>query len=424
MLFVLYFLFLSAYSVFSYIFTDLNLVLSTNSFYWNFQRKMWQWHSESDLLTILYAILILGMFLIYLRFLYSDYKRKVETSDFFWFILLILPLVFSYNALSYDIFNYLFNSKMVLVYGANPHVQTALDFGGDLWLRFMHNVHTPAPYGYGWTALSLIPGFLGFQKLIPSLLAFRLFNIFGLFLLYFALQHLSQTIYKKELSLQKIGILFLNPLFLIEVISNYHNDIWMLVPAIFSVSYLLRALSFSKNERKAQLKFFLFSLLLLFVSISIKLVTVTLLPVFFIVLFLLFFIDKLTYMLQKKITIPIPEFFISQGLRWVTQYLERFIPIILVFLLFIPLLTSRSQQFHPWYLTWILVWMPFIEVKIIRNTIILFSVSSLLRYIPWIYNGFEYSDQILQNQKLITWIIPTVYLFTNLRKTVSNLFKK
>ncbi len=65
---------------------------------------------------------------------------------------------------SYDVFNYLFNAKMVWIYQVNPHIHAAIEFSRDPMLRFMQNVHTPAPYGYGSTALSLIPGLTWFTK--------------------------------------------------------------------------------------------------------------------------------------------------------------------------------------------------------------------------------------------------------------------
>ena len=75
------------------------------------------------------------------------------------------------------------------------------------------------------------------------------------------------------------------------------------------------------------------------------------------------------------------------------------------------MLTSRSQQFHPWYLSWSLVWLPVIKNKVWRNTLLLFSISSLVRYLPWMLeNG--YNPQILLKQKLITWIQLALTLFS------------
>src|SRR3990172_6981226 len=113
------------YSVYSFSQTDPNQVFFSQSWYWQFQKFMWR----------------LGF----------------------------------QERLSSDIYNYIFNAKMVWVYGANPHRQVALNFPDDQWLRFMHNTHTPAPYGYGWTMLSLVPSVIGQNHLKLTLLLVKMF---------------------------------------------------------------------------------------------------------------------------------------------------------------------------------------------------------------------------------------------------------
>ncbi len=71
--------------------------------------------------------------------------------------------------------------------------------------------------------------------------------------------------------------------------------------------------------------------------------------------------------------------------------------------LFVPLLTPRAQQFHPWYLLWSLLWLPVVESRWWRVLIISLSVSSLLRYMPWLFEG-GYTTAVHQNQLLITWV--------------------
>ena len=69
------------------------------------------------------------------------------------FGLSLAALLPSYPALSHDIFNYIFNAKMVVDYHANPHVMVAMDFPNDPWLRFMHNVHRITSYNVCYTKL-------------------------------------------------------------------------------------------------------------------------------------------------------------------------------------------------------------------------------------------------------------------------------
>lgn len=409
--FALFFLFILSYTIFSYALTDPNLVLTTNQLYWSFQQFMWRnlYHDEK-LLSYLFISIVIGLFIVYAH-IYSELNEKKERVRFtlknkyvIAYLTILVLLIFSYNALSHDIFNYAFNAKMVVEYQANPHTQVALTFQEDNWLRFMHNVHTTAPYGYGWTALSLLIYLFGFGKLLPTLVAFKIASVISIAFLWYALEHLSETLNNRRLYVYELALVFLNPLFLIEVVSNFHNDLWMMAPVVLATSYMVRVVT-QKLSNKQLCMYSVFSILLLAFSISIKIVTILLVPFFVFLLGKKLVLQKLPY---NRILSVVAD----RILVWATKY----VPLIFALVLFIPLFTSRSQQFHPWYLTWVLVWIPFIESKLIRTTILVFSFSSLLRYVPWLYNSFEYGDEVIRNQKLLSWGLPALYFFTNLRK--------
>lgn len=367
------------YALFSYSLTDPNLVITSWQPYWRFQQWMWvHFFQNAQLLTITYGLLITSFFGVYftgLRLLKQSTQpiQPQQLKKLFIAILLaISPLFLSYNALSHDIFNYMFNAKMVLIYQANPHVTVALDYASDNWTRFMHNTHTPAPYGYGWTALSLIPYALGFSKFLSTWLLFRAFALLSIGLLFLVLQKLSQVMLKKDLSPFAYWLVFLNPLLLIEVISNQHNDLWMMVPALASMLLILE-----KPKKQLWGKLLLSAVLLAF-SASIKFATLVLAPIWVIgVLRLLW-----------------PTW--RQKVSWPTLALFSSI------LLFLPLLTARSQQFLPWYLLWSLVWLPLIKPRLWRAWLVAFSVSALVRYIPWLLAG-GFTDQVLAQQKWLVW---------------------
>ncbi|MBD3279175.1 MAG: hypothetical protein GF390_00505 [Candidatus Pacebacteria bacterium] len=388
--FTSYFILLASYAWFSYSLTTPNLILSNWEPYWRWQLWMWQaFFNNRDLLVKVYFSLIMLLFANYgliIKFT-RQLKAKWQYSWLVVFLLIISPLICSYNALSHDVFNYIFNAKMVWIYQANPHVKVALDYVHiDDWVRFMHNIHTPAPYWYGWTALSLLPYILGFNKFLPTWIIFRLFSVLSVGLLFAALQYLAHQ-QKKSLSLWQLSLVFFNPLFLIEIISNSHNDLWMLVPAMFSLALVV-------PKQKTQLKTsqLLLSGLLMAFSISTKYATAVLLPIW-----LLLILNQQHWLtsIKQKLTTLINQF----NKHW---------PLLASMLLFLPLLTARSQQFHPWYLSWSLVWLPLINNKTWRNTLLLFSFTSLLRYLPWLQTG-EFDELILQQQNLITWGIPVGY---------------
>lgn len=268
---------------------------------------------------------------------------------------------------------------MVLIYHSNPHIHTALEFSGDPLLRFMNNTHTTAPYGYLWTALSLLPYLLGLNKFLLTFFAFKFFALLALLLALL----ISEKFFKK-VNYRQLAIFFFNPLVLIEVVSSAHNDLWMLVPALLAV-YLANNLGQQK-----WLKILSIIALMTF-SILIKYSTLALVPL---ILYSLLK-DKLGRLGKLNL--------------WQYQYE------LMSLALFVPLLTERSRQFLPWYLLWPLIFVPLVKNKWWRNLLIVFSLSSLLRYLPWFYLipwmsfGMDTSAQIIW-EKAITWLIPAFYL--------------
>jgi hypothetical protein len=379
--FSLYFLLFLGYALFSYSLTSPNLVLSTNPTFWKFQTWMWATFFENaELLTKTYLGLMIGIFLSYAFFVLQFLRIKISGSVTIlaMVVFLSLPLLASNNALSYDVFNYIFNAKMVMSYDANPHAQVALDFATDPWVRFMHNTHTPAPYGYGWTLLSLIPFGLGMGKFVLTWLSFRIFSLIGFL-------GLGLVFLKTKLNKNNLILFLFNPLVLIEVISNSHNDFWMIFPAIVALILVAK-----KQNKKFYMIGVFTSFALLFLSISIKLATVALLPVWLLILF------------RKKLK-SIPRIF-SLTKHWALTS---------SIIMFLPLLSARAQQFHPWYLIWPLAFIPLFGknrlAKVWRNSLLILSVSSMIRYAPFLWQG-NFDGDVLMWQKSITFIPFILYL--------------
>jgi len=103
------------------------------------------------------------------------------------------------------------------------------------------------------------------------------------------------------------------------------------------------------------------------------------------------------------------------------------IPLSLESSLFLLLFSARSRQFLPWYLSWSLIWLPLLLPQAQKITLglvrvdrgdklswlakvtfywtlwlVSFSLSSLLRYLPWLFYD-NYTAQIILEQKAITW---------------------
>ncbi len=283
----------------------------------------------------------------------------------------------SYNALSHDIFNYMFNARMVVKYDVNPHETTALWFPYDPWTRFMHNTHTTAPYGYLWTGMSVVVYLLGMGKFLVTWLLFKGMGVLS----YLLLLWVYVRLYGKEHAIapQTLAVLFLNPLVLIEVASSAHNDLWMLVPALVSFWML--------TKPKLTTKTLVLAGSFLLLSILIKVATIVLLP-----LWLVLVIVKL------KIVHRLPKVFQKMSTQ-IVAYWPDWASVVL----FVPLLTERSQYFHPWYLLWSLVWLPLVRWQLWKVFLLALSVSSLLRYVPWLWAG-GFPPEVLLQQKLTTWL--------------------
>jgi hypothetical protein len=428
-LLIAWFVILGVWSIFSYSLTDHNLTLTSWAGYWSLQNWLWEvFFTNRLLLASTFGIVVVSWFVTYGLLLKKIWERELSIRAV-WVILLLSAsiLLLSYNALSHDVFNYIFNARIVLEYGANPHQAVALDFPYDLWTRFMHNTHTPAPYGYGWTAISLLPGWLGADTFILNWLLFRVVSICSLVLLADVLVRLLK-LRKAEKRSFWLAVVVLNPLVLVEVISNTHNDLWMMVPALWSL-YLL--------DRYTSKKMVALSLALLLLSISVKLVTVVLFPVWLLLTLKNFtsiqkyveskavqFISRALRKGLQKVGVGSPDQSVvyadgverepaavrtlvaAQG-KFLTDTLNAWWPTAAALSLFVPLLTERSTYFHPWYLVWVVVFLPFLQPRVLQLLLIFFSISSLLRYLPWLYVG-EYTAEVLQNRVLITWVFPVI----------------
>jgi len=386
------FLFLSysLYSLFTFGLTTPNLILISQKWFADFQYFMWEIFFHNRQLTVIVYLALISLIWLATWLLLKNLTCKLNLKNSLIILLFIIsPLILSYNALSADVFNYIFNAKMVVYYQANPHQKTAIDYSYDDWTRFMHNVHTPAPYGYGWTIFSLIPYCLSFNKFTLTWMIFRILSVISLILLLIITFALAKKT-KIKLTWQKLGWIIFNPLLLIEIVSNSHNDLWMMIPALWSLLLIL------KNKNNLKWKNLLLSVLLLGFSISTKMATLVITPIWFGLL-----VAQLKPKLMKN----------SLG----KLFLENW-PTITSILMFLPLLTPRSKQFLPWYLTWALVFLPLCKNKIWKTLLISLSFSSLLRYLPWMLNN-AYSPEIIVQQKYVTWLLPIpLLLFIRLGK--------
>lgn len=348
-LFIFFYTFLLfCLAIFSYSQIDLNLTLTGNTTYQFFQNYLiYLGYYNRPLSTLIYAFILFLLFLFYILLLKFVEQKKLSFSHIQPFIVIsIIVLFFSYPAFSHDLFNYMFDARIVTKYYANPYVVKALDFPEDLWIRFMHWVHRTYPYGPIWLLVTLPFSFFGFEKFVPTLFTFKimfiLFHIGNIFFIYKILkERLPQYVI--------VGMTFyaLNPLVVIESLVSPHNEVIMLF-------FLLASLYFAFIKRNA-----LSGIIYLLLSAGVKFVTITIFPL----LLLEKFLGK-----NKK-----------SKRKW---YL------ILIFLVFAIMGEIRYREPYPWYfiiLIGIASLLP--EEKNIRTIVIGVSIGALLRYAPYLYAG-------------------------------------
>lgn len=403
-----YLLLFLLWSLFSFVFTDPNLILISNKYFIDYQNFLWQnILANSNLRVGLYFILIISLIINYVYLIkFWPKKFNLFNKKLIFFIMgIFLTLIISYNALSHDVFNYIFNARMLIKYGANPHLAVAQQFSNDPWVRFMHNIHTPAPYGQAWTLVSIIPYLLGLGKFLLSWLSFKTFALLGMIISYFCLKNLLNNEANKNTNL---ALLFLNPLILLETISNAHNDWWMMWPVL--ASFIL--INQFKSNKKFKLLYLTAIFILMVFSIFTKFASLLAIP------FLLY------YLFKNKINTL--KFFKNKYLSKIKVFIDNYFWDLLSISFFLPLFTERSQRFLSWYLIWPMTFLPLLKSQWWKNTLIIFSFSALLsylvdiNYVPWLY-----FDQALPNilliKQLLLWLPPLIYnVFSIIKKMVNN----
>ncbi|MEK7165401.1 MAG: hypothetical protein AAB874_01160 [Patescibacteria group bacterium] len=266
-LFLIYILISLGLIFYSYTQVDLNLTLSGNLIYQSVQAFLTQiGYFNRPLSSSVYLILVGLLFCVYIYCLGQLIKGKLEKKTIKWLIGISLILVFAYPAFSYDLFNYMFDARIVTRYGLDPHFFKALDFPLDPWVRFMRWTHRYYPYGPGWLLLTLVPSYLGFGKFVLTLFLFKVMFLFF---------HLGTSIMiwriaeRWGMDRQNLALVFyaLNPLVLIESLVSPHNEVMMIAFALMAIFFLIKRRT-------------IISIIFLTISISFKFLSVVLFPLF------------------------------------------------------------------------------------------------------------------------------------------------
>lgn len=347
-----YSVFLICITIFSYAFVDPNLL---------YLRKLYNglYATNRPLVTLVFVLMVLIFFGFYAVFLYW-FKKKIFGINEFKFILTssVVFLFLSYPAMvSYDIFNYIATAKVLFFYHENPYIIMPIQFLHDPLLLFMQAANKTALYGPFWILLTGIPYFLGLGNFVLTLFAFKLFNVIFYLLSITLLYKMSKNIYH-------LSFFALNPLVIFETLVSSHNDIVMMSFAILAI-YLLR------NKQV------IISIILIALSILVKYSTLFLIPVFLYAIF---------------------NQFKNRQLDWEKMFYWLSISMLVIFLL-----SPIREEIYPWYAIWFLVFLPFIQNRLMKYIYLSFSFGLMFRYVPFMLIGTYFGPTPLI-KNLVTFI--------------------
>ena len=348
--FLLLFYGIAIVSLFLYSFTqvDLSLTLSRFSIFQEIQKNFqYVGFFQRPLSTVIFSLILSSLFLFYFLFLYLSKKNLISIKKILLAVIFAgVLLSFSYNAFSYDLFNYIFDAKIVTHYHGNPFIHKALDFPADPMLSFMRWTHRLYPYGPSWLVLTVPLSFLGAGFLLPTFFLFKFLMGASFLGSCYLIYKISEKLFPKE-KLFNLAFFAFNPLVIIEGLVSSHNDLPMIFLTLLSVYLFI--------ERKL----FLSGLSYVF-SIGIKYATLVLAPV-----------ALWIFYLQTK----------KKSIDW-----ERVFIIFVILSLLGAILATIRTNFQPWYLLGSLSFAAFISKKYyIFVPFIILSFFGALVYVPYVY---------------------------------------
>ena len=224
---ILYTILLAILSVYSYALIDGNVTFFNNSLWTNFRNNMVElgYHQRTTSWYI-----YLGVIILLYAFHWYCIKHPKKWDPVKVALLIGGVLLFSYPFLSHDFFNYMFDAKILTYYHQNPYLHKALDYPDDTWIRFMHWVHRPYPYGPVFLAVTIVPAFLGLGKFVIHFFLLKATVIFF---------YLISVFFLAKIDKKQALFFATQPFVLIEGLVSGHNEMVGLGFAFIGIYYIL-----------------------------------------------------------------------------------------------------------------------------------------------------------------------------------------
>lgn len=363
---ILYAVALGIFTLYSYALVDPNITLLNHPIWEIFRNAMVQlgYHNRQTSWSI-YLGLILALYAFHYIFMKDKKIDALRLS-----ILIGSVLLLSYPFLSHDMFNYMFDARILTKYGMNPYSHKAAEFTRDPWLQFLQWTHRSYPYGPVYLPLTLFVSLFTFGKFLLNFILFKSLSV----VFYVAGTYILGKM-KKEWAL----FFATNPLILVEGIINGHNDLIAVSLGLFGVYYLAKK---DGLNTKARLFFIL--------SAGIKYITAPII------------------ILQKnRENIQMINILAFTGMLGLVLYL------------------SIASEIQPWYYLNFFIFIPYFFTSIKKFS--LFSFGLLVSYYPFIALGgwgkiehVELKHTII----LVALIVQIVYLLPHIARYALNIRKK
>lgn len=405
------------------VFRDPRALIGTENFYTSVHGKLMPWYfwllerSINFLPTILFAVISCIAFGVYILSLRTSVSKQTTLR---FAIAAQLIAFLAYPVLSTDIFSYIFSDRVFTEYGQNIWKVTPDTYPEDRFFIFADWKDQTKVYGALNQIVYLPAASLGNDDLVATVLLYKLTTLAFLLGSVWLVLKLTADLSEKNQSLI-LRTIFWNPLVILEIAGNGHNDIIM-------IFFVLLALLLWKREQ------WLWAGAALAAAVQIKLIPVVLFGFFG------------WYLLQKRNWSAITTFGGSFALLNAVAFLymqvnpleflqrvlyntsvywqslpnlaERFFPgqsfpfsLLFGTVGLILLALQWRKQWHPvfssalallayllfftaaywnWYVLWILFLIPFLKESWLKNAILVFSFTSLLAY-PLLWLGQRYT---------------------------------
>ena len=410
--------------------------------------------------TPLYVVTVVGMFLVYFRVLErlknAETKMMSATTKMImtFSLAFMLTLFFSFPALSTDVFDYISSNRVLFVHHANPWLEPPQNFPDDQFIylgswKFRASVYGPVQFLF-----SSLAHLIAQDHILTNIAVYKGMGMAFLLLTIFVVKTWLKDESPQRLA-YGLAVIAWNPLLLIEIVGNAHNDIIM---AFFSLlgcylfykkRYNLSALALAcavlakmtallilpllgiwligkhrlKQSAQMAVTFILvtlsgmislgsgFSGLMQNLGIQLGLYLRSLPTILRFFLLNLGLSNKLALYGEKALTLPAFGILVIKSI----QYLKHigFISAIVVVMTGYLMLVSPMLQ--PWYLVWVLPFVALLKRGKLQLGMLTFSMSSLLYYsvlfVSYYFSPLHFSWQIVMFlfmiiPPLIVWFTP------------------